>query len=83
MTPKLAAYIEQGKALSAEDRLEAARQLLLSIDQVSDVDQQEIDGAWNETVERRVHEVVTGKANLVDGRSAHEQVRAEVAALRE
>lgn len=36
MTPTLAEYIEAGKALSAEDRLEAARQLILSIEQDDD-----------------------------------------------
>ena len=32
MTPKLADYIEAGKALDVAERLEAAHQLLLSVD---------------------------------------------------
>lgn len=82
MTPNLADYIEAGKALDAGDRLEAAHQLLLSVDRDADTGQSDIDAAWDEAVDRRVEEVVSGKATLVDGREAHAQVRAEVAALR-
>lgn len=82
MTPKLADYIEAGKALDADERLEAAHQLLLSVDQDADADQADIDAAWDEAIDRRVKEIVSGEAPLVDGREAHSQVRAEIAALR-
>lgn len=83
MTPKLADYIEAGKALDADERLEAAHQLLLSVDRDADADQEDIDAAWNEVVNRRVSEIIGGTAKLVDGRDAHARVRAEVAALRQ
>lgn len=82
MTPKLADYIAAGRALDAKDRLEAAHQLLLSVDRDEGVDDVDVDVAWSEVVERRVHEIVNGTAELVDGREAHAQVRAEIATSR-
>ena len=82
MTRKLADYIEAGKALDADERLEAAHQLLLSVDHDSDADQDEIDAAWNEVIDRRVGEIVSGKAKLVDGREGLARIRAELAARR-
>lgn len=82
MTPKLADYIEAGKALDAEERLEAAHQLLLSVDQDVDSDQSAIDSAWDEAIGRRVEDVASGRARLVDGGAAHASVRAEIAASR-
>ena len=83
MTPKLADYIEAGKALDADERLEAAHQLLLSVDRDAGADQAEIGAAWDEAIDRRVTEIVSGTAKLVDGRQAHARVRAEVSALRQ
>jgi hypothetical protein len=82
MTPKLADYIEAGMALNADERLEAAHQLLLSVDQDAGADKADIDAAWDEVIDRRVDEILSGKAKLVDGREAHARVRAEIAALR-
>ena len=82
MTPKLARYIEAGKSLDAEERLEAAHQLLLSVDTDTDASQSDIDAAWDEVVEGRVNEILTGDAQLVDGRETHARVRAEIAASR-
>ncbi|TAM70745.1 MAG: hypothetical protein EPN48_05230 [Microbacteriaceae bacterium] len=82
MTPKLADYIEAGKALDADERLEAAHQLLLSVDQDAGADQADIDAAWDEVVDRRVEEIVSGKAKLVDGREGLVRIRAELAARR-
>jgi hypothetical protein len=82
MTPRPADYIEAGKALDADERLEVAHQLLLSVDRDADADLVDIDALWQETIVRRVKEIVGGEAPLVDGREAHSQVRAEIAALR-
>ena len=82
MTPKLADYIEAGKALDVAERLEAAHQLLLSVDRDDDASEVEIAGAWDEVIDRRVGDIVTGGAKLVDGRDAHARVRAEIAATR-
>lgn len=82
MTPKLAEYIEAGKALGADERLEAAHQLLLSVDRDDDADQTQIDEAWDGVIQRRVSEILDGTAELVDGPTAHAQIRAELAARR-
>ena len=82
MTPKLARYIEAGKSLDSEERLEAAHQLLLTIDTEPNASQNDIDAAWDEVVKGRVHEILTGDAKLVDGREAHARVRAEIAPSR-
>ncbi|WP_147918018.1 addiction module protein [Ruania zhangjianzhongii] len=82
MTPRLADYIKAGMAFDADERLDAAHHLLLSVDQDSDVDGAGIDAAWDEVIDRRVEEIVSGRAELVDGREAHAGVRAEIAALR-
>jgi len=82
MTPKLAQYIEAGKALDVDERLEAAHQLLLSVDRDDDADRSEVDAAWDEVIGRRADEVVSGLAKLVDGPKAHAEVRADIAARR-
>lgn len=79
MTPKLADYIEAGKALGADERLEAAHQLLLSVEQDADSDH---DTAWDQAIDRRVQQILNREAEVVDGLQAHAQVRAEIAARR-
>lgn len=81
MTARLAHYIEAGKALDADERLEAAHQLLLSVDRDAESVQSDMDAAWDEVIDRRVEEIVSERAQLVDGRAAHARVRTEVAAL--
>ncbi|WP_375385180.1 addiction module protein [uncultured Microbacterium sp.] len=83
MTPGLAQYIEAGKSLDAAERLEAAHQLLLSVDRDIETDQSEIDAEWDEVVDRRVEQIVNGTAPLVDGPAAHARVRREIATHRE
>jgi hypothetical protein len=68
-------YIEAGKALDADERLEAAHQLLPSVGRDADEDQADIDAAWDGAIDRRIKEIITGEAPLVDGREAHAQVR--------
>jgi hypothetical protein len=80
VTPKLADYIEAGKALDADERLEAAHQLLLSVDRDVDATEAEVASSWDETIDRRVEEIVSGDAEFVEGREAHARVRAEIAA---
>jgi hypothetical protein len=82
MTPRFAEYIEAGYALTPDERLEAARMLRLSVDQDSDSEQADIDVAWDEVIDRRVADIVSGQAKLVDGRDGLAQIRAELAARR-
>lgn len=78
MTPRLAEYIEAGKTLDADERLEAARQLLLSVERDADADRAEVAAAWDEVIERRSEEIIDGSATLIDGREGLARIRTEL-----
>lgn len=78
MTPKLADYIAEGRNLSRDERELAA----IALQQISDVEQAEVDAAWEEEVNRRIDDILTGKIELVDGEETHRMIRAELAARR-
>ncbi len=78
MTPKLADYIEAGKALNADEREIAA----LALQQVDETEQAEIDVAWDETIERRLDELISGKVQAASGRETFAIARARSAARR-
>ncbi len=78
MTPKLAEYIAQGKMLSADEREIAAIAL-----QLVDVDEQaEIDVAWDEEIDCRIDDILSGKVELVDGEETRRMAREMLAARR-
>ena len=78
MTPKLAEFIAQGKMLSADEREIAAIAL-----QLVDVDEQaEIDAAWDEEIDCRIDEILSGKVELVDGEETRRMAREMLAARR-
>lgn len=78
MTPELADYIEAGKALDADEREIAALALL----RVDDAERAEIDAAWEEAIDRRLDELVTGKVEPVSGWETLATARARSAAHR-
>ena len=78
MTPKLAAYIAEGRTLSADEREIAA----LALQHISDTEQAEVDAAWDEEIDLRVDEILTGKVELVDGEETRRMARAMLAARR-
>jgi hypothetical protein len=82
MTPRLADYIEAGYALTPDERVEAARMLLLSVEQDTDDEQADIEAEWDDTIGRRLAEVMNGTAKLVDGPESIARIRAELAARR-
>ena len=81
MTEYLAEYIEAGLSLDTDERLEAAHQLLLSVEG-GHGDQVDVEGAWDRVVARRVEEIVSGSVRLVDGPEEHSRIRAEITARR-
>jgi len=81
MTQELTDYIAAGKTLGASERLEAAHQLLLSVDQ-DEVPQAAIDEEWAKAIDRRAAEVIQGRATLVDGREGLARIRAELTTRR-
>lgn len=78
MTPKLGDYIEAGKAFDADEREIAA----LALQQVDVAEQAEIDAAWDETIDRRLDELVSGKVTPVSGPETIAIARARSAARR-
>lgn len=78
MTSSLAKYIESGKALDADEREIAA----LALQHVDESEQAEVDAAWDEEIDRRVDEILSGKVQLVSGRETHAMAKAMLAARR-
>jgi putative addiction module component (TIGR02574 family) len=62
-------------SLPEDQRAELARNLLDSLDDGQDLSPDEWKAAWSDEIERRVHEIRTGKADLIDGDEALRQVR--------
>jgi hypothetical protein len=75
VTPKLTEYIEAGKALDADEREIAA----LALQQVDEAEQAEVDAAWDETIDRRLDELTSGKVQPVSGRETIAIARARAA----
>lgn len=78
MTSKLEAYIAEGRTLSADEREIAA----FALQQISDTEQTEVDTAWDDEIDLRVEEILTGKVELVDGEETQRMARAMLAARR-
>jgi hypothetical protein len=82
MTPRLAEYVEAGKALDPDERLEAAHQLLRTLDQADGTAQSAVDEAWDKEIARRAQGIADGSVELVDGRASMARIRTELAAHR-
>lgn len=78
MNPKLADYIAEGKTLSADEREIAA----IALQQVDVAEQADIDAEWDEEIDRRVDEILSGKVELVDGEETRRLAREMLAARR-
>lgn len=78
MSPRLEDYIEAGKALDPDEREIAA----LALQHVDEFERAEIDDAWEEVVERRLDELMSGKVKPVSGRETREMGRALLAQRR-
>ncbi|WP_206447719.1 addiction module protein [Agrococcus sp. KRD186] len=75
------AEIERGLlSLAPADRAIIIERGLLSLEDIDDVPQAEIDEAWRIEIERRVDEYVNGDAQLVDADERFAQRRARLAA---
>lgn len=78
MTPDLAEYIADGRRLSADEREIAA----LALQQIGDAEQAEVDAAWDEEIDLRADEILTGKVELVDGEETQRMIRTMLAERR-
>lgn len=66
MSPKLADYIAAGKSLPADEREIAA----IALQRIGDAEQAEVDTAWDDEIDRRVNDILSGKVDMVDGEEA-------------
>jgi putative addiction module component (TIGR02574 family) len=65
--------LNKAMELSADERAELARRLILSLDSApADAD---ADGAWDKEIERRLERLDRGEAKLVDWRESVERAR--------
>jgi hypothetical protein len=78
MKSKLADYIAEGRNLSADEREIAA----LALQQISDAEQAEVDEAWDEEIDCRVDDILSGKVELVDGEETQRMIRKMLAEQR-
>lgn len=78
MTPRLADFIEAGRALDADEREIAA----MALQQVDAAEQAAVDAAWDEAIERRLEELTSGTVAPVSGRETLAIARARSAARR-
>ena len=75
---KLAEYIDAGQAFDADEREVAA--LALQQDNTSESDS--LDSSWLAELQRRMDDIRTGHAQLLDYKDSHAMLRAKLAAGR-
>ena len=78
MTSRLEDYIAEGKSLDADEREIAA----LSLRQIDEERQAEVDATWEATVLRRLEELMSGKVEPVSGRETRAIARGRLAQRR-
>lgn len=78
MASELAEIVEAGKSLDADEREIAAP----ALQHVDESEQAEIDAAWDETINRRLDELESGRLTAVSGRETRAMVRALLAQRR-
>lgn len=80
MAPDIAQVEQALLELAPDDRAAVIERGLLSLDDVDDTEQVDIDAAWLAEVNRRVDEYVSGDTKLVDADEHFAQIRAKLAA---
>lgn len=78
MASKLEDYIAEGMALDADEREIAA----FALQRIDETERAEIDAAWDETIDRRLDELMSGKVEAVSGRETRAMGRALLAQRR-
>lgn len=71
MASRLEDYIAEGRTLDEDEREIAA----LTLQQVDETRQAEVDAAWEETVNRRLDELLSGKVEAVSGLETRAKAR--------
>lgn len=83
MTRKLADVIAAGKALDADERELASIALHYADEEHATADEQsQIDDAWDDEINSRIDDILSGRVELVDGEETMRMLRAELSARR-
>ena len=72
MTDKTQAIVEQALKLSPTERAEVAEQLIASLDEVPDTD---VEQAWQEEIQKRLHQIEHGEVELIDSDTVMAELR--------
>jgi hypothetical protein len=80
MPPEFAEVERALLALAPEDRAAVIERGLLSLDEVDNADQADIDAAWLAEINHRVNEYAADDTNLVDADEHFSQIRARLVA---
>lgn len=80
MAPEVAEAERALLALAPDERAAVIERGLLSLDDVDDTDQADIDAAWLAEINRRVDEYVSGDTKLADADKHFAQIRAKLTA---
>ncbi len=76
MTDKTQAIVEQALKLSPTERAEVAEQLIASLDEVPDTD---VEQAWQEEIQKRLHQIEHGEVELIDSDTVMAELRKKYA----
>ena len=82
MTVDLGAVIEAGMTLDPDERAIAAHRLLESLHEEQDATTDDVDAAWLAEVERRLEEILSGRARMISVENSHAEIRRSLAARR-
>lgn len=83
MSGHVDAVLEQAKRLSADERLEIARELLASVDEDEESGTpEEIEAAWDDEIQRRDEQVLAGGGGAHDAESVLAEVERAIRAKR-
>jgi hypothetical protein len=83
MSGHVHAVLEQAKRLTADERLEIARELLASVDEDEESGTaEEIEAAWDNEIQRRDEQVLAGGGGAHDAEAVLDEVERMIRAKR-
>jgi|CXWL01.1.fsa_nt_gi putative addiction module component (TIGR02574 family) len=72
MTEKSQAVLEEALKLTANERAEVVERLIASLDEVPDTD---VEQAWQEEIQKRLHQIERGEVKLIDSDTVMAELR--------
>ena len=72
MTEKSQVVLEEALKLTANERAEVVERLIASLDEVPDTD---VEQAWQEEIQKRLHQIERGEVKLIDSDTVMAELR--------